>query len=121
MHEMAYSLMQNYNKEIERDYEKELEEWIKKNPNNKSLIDFKKPVDKNEDYTYLYLKNKLMEYRKIKSKEKGIPAYYIFNNKEMDEIIDLKPKSLKELRKSNLLEEIKLNLYGEEIVKLINE
>ena len=121
MHEMAYSLMQNYNKEIERDYEKELEEWIKKNPNNKSLIDFKKPVDKTEDYTYLYLKNKLMEYRKIKSKEKGIPAYYIFNNKEMDEIIDLKPKSLKELRKSNLLEGIKLNLYGEEIVKLINE
>ena len=59
MHEMAYSLMQNYNKEIERDYEKELEEWIKKNPNNKSLIDFKKPVDKNEDYTYLYLKNKI--------------------------------------------------------------
>lgn len=121
MHELAYSLMENYNNDIDRDYEKELEEWVKKNPNTNGLIDFKKQPDKSEDYSYLYIKNKLIEFRKNKSKEKNIPAYYIFNNNELDQILEVMPKSIKELRKMRILDNVKINNHGSEIIEIINK
>ena len=113
LHDKAYSLMQNYNKEVERDYEKELEEWI----NKSNVIHGSNKKPNIED---LNKYNTLIEYRKNKSKEKNIPAYYIFNNEELERILELSPKSLLELNNSHILSDVKLKLHGQEIVDIIN-
>lgn len=51
----------------------------------------------------------------------NIPAYYIFTNKELEELIEVKPKTIEELRKSNILSEIKIRTHGNEIVNIFNE
>ena len=65
------------------------------------------------------LREKLVEYRKTKSREKHWPAYYIFKNEQLDRLIELKPKTIEELKSYNILEEVKVKLHGEEIVKII--
>ena len=69
----------------------------------------------------LEIRKRLMEYRKIKSKKKNIPAYYIFNNDELDKIIVLMPKTKQELVDSKILTDVKLKLHGEEIITIINK
>lgn len=66
------------------------------------------------------LKDKLIEFRKIRSKEKGIPAYYVFTNDELDKILQLLPKTLGELRASKILTDVKVNSHGKEMVDIIN-
>lgn len=75
----------------------------------------KKKVDEEE------LKNILIEFRKNRSKKMNIPAYYIFTNMELEELIEVKPKTVEELRKSNILSEIKIRTHGNEIVNIFNE
>lgn len=65
------------------------------------------------------LREQLVEYRKTKSKEKHLPAYYIFKNEQLDKLIELKPKTIEELKSYNILEEVKVKLHGEEIVTII--
>ena len=67
------------------------------------------------------LKEELIEYRKNKSKEKSIPAYYIFNNEELDKILELMPKNKQELENAKILSDVKLKLHGDEILKIINK
>ena len=66
------------------------------------------------------LKNILIEFRKKRSKKMNIPAYYIFTNIELEELIEVKPKTVEELRKSNILSEIKIRTHGKEIVDIFN-
>lgn len=105
MKNFAFSIMDNYNVEIERDYEKELKEWLITQDNKKE----------NDD-----LKNKLIDFRKKRSIEKNIPAYYVFNNEELEKILKLSPKTIEELKKSKILSDVKLKLHGEEIIKILN-
>lgn len=115
MREDANKLINEYNKEIDKDYEKEFEELIR-DENNK----IKEPIQ-NDTSKVLEIRNKLLEFRKTKSKEKNIPPYYIFNNDELDRILITMPKSKEELKKSNILTEVKLKLHGDEIVRIINK
>ena len=64
------------------------------------------------------LREKLVSYRKDQSKKRSFPAYYIFTNDQLDKLISQKPKTIKELEA--ILEPIKIKLYGEDIVKIIN-
>lgn len=66
------------------------------------------------------LKDKLIEFRKMRSKEKGIPAYYVFNNEELEKIVELKPKTIEDLKKLKILTDIKINSHGKEILDIIN-
>ena len=66
------------------------------------------------------LKEKLIEFRKNRSKELNIPAYYVFTNEELDKLVELKPKTLEELRSLNILTPIKITTHGNEIIKEIN-
>lgn len=75
-----------------------------------------KNVDKVDE-----LKNKLIEFRKERSKELNIPAYYVFTNYELDELIELKPKTIEELKNSKVLSSIKLKTHGAQIVDLFNK
>ena len=67
------------------------------------------------------LKERLIELRKNRSNEMGIPAYYVFTNEELDKLIELKPKTIEELEKSNILTNIKVKTHGEEIIKEITK
>lgn len=93
---------------------KELDTTLEKKVNDESNI-------KREDVSLiLKIREELVEYRKEKSKKKNVPAYYIFNNKELDKIIELMPKTLNELRRSGIISEVKCKLHGDEIINIIN-
>ena len=65
------------------------------------------------------LKDRLIELRKNRSSEMGIPAYYVFTNEELDKLVEIRPKTIEELKNINILPEIKIKIHGEEIVKEI--
>ena len=65
------------------------------------------------------LKEKLIEFRSNRSKEMNIPAYYVFTNEELDKLVELRPKTIDELKSLNILTPIKIKTHGEEIIKEI--
>lgn len=67
------------------------------------------------------LKNKLKEFRTTKSSIMNIPAYYIFSDEELNNLILKQPKTFEQLKAMNILSDIKLKLHGKEILKIINE
>ena len=66
------------------------------------------------------LKDRLIELRKNRSKEMNIPAYYVFTNDELDKLVELKPKTIEELKSLNILTPVKIKTHGETIIKEIN-
>lgn len=83
-------------------------------------------IQNNTDITNKYLKQnnntsieeKLKTFRKEKSKEKNIPAYYIFTDKELESILNTMPKSIEDLKE--ILTDTKIKYHGEEIIKIVN-
>ena len=67
------------------------------------------------------LKDRLIELRKNRSNEMNIPAYYVFTNEELDKLVELRPKTIEELKNANILTTIKIKTHGEEIIKVINK
>lgn len=65
------------------------------------------------------LRERLIELRKTRSNEMNIPAYYVFTNDELDKLVELRPKTIEELKKSNILTSIKIKTHGETIIKEI--
>ena len=105
---------------------KEMEKWA----NSFLKLDFDQNIDYYEMYKEKYynteilekkLKNQLIEFRKVRSKEMQIPAYYVFNNEELEKLLKVKPKSVQELRNENILSDVKINTHGKEIIKIIVE
>lgn len=86
-----------------------------------SSCNAKKNTMDNDDFIKKTIKGKLIAFRKKRSKELDIPAYYIFTNDELENIIDLMPKSIDELKNSGILPNIKLVKHGELIIKVIND
>ncbi len=68
-------------------------------------------VSKNDD-----LRNRLIEFRKNRSNEMNIPAYYVFTNEELDKLVELRPKTVEELKNANILTSIKLKTHREKII-----
>lgn len=63
----------------------------------------------------------LIDFRKIRSNEMKIPAYYVFTNEEFDKLVELKPKTIEQLKKSNILSPIKIKTHGKKIINEINK
>lgn len=103
----AWTILENYNQTIHRNYEAEFLKMIKE----ENLSEFSNNNSK--------LKNDLLLFRKNRAKEKNIPAYYIFNNEELDKLLEIKPITIEELRKSKILPDIKINSHGKEIIKIM--
>lgn len=61
----------------------------------------------------------LKSFRKEKSKEMGVPAYYVFNDDELNKIVETMPKSTDELK--TILSPIKIKVHGDNIIKIINK
>ena len=53
------------------------------------------------------LRERLIELRKTRSNEMNIPAYYVFTNDELDKLVELRPKTMEELKSSNILTQLK--------------
>ena len=97
-------------------------------------LDVKEEVNYYECYREKYCKNtmcvlkeksnalreQLIDFRKTRATEMKIPAYYIFNNDELDKLVELRPKSLKELNEMKILSPIKVKTHGENIIAIIN-
>ena len=90
-------------------------------------------VNENADYYKYYkdkfcknnipdnLKERLMELRRTRSTEMKLPAYYIFTNDELDKLVKLRPTSIDELKKLNILTPVKVKAHGESIINEINK
>lgn len=50
-----------------------------------------------------------------------IPAYYVFTNVELEKLLELKPSSIDELKKLNILSPVKIKTHGEYIINEINK
>lgn len=108
MSDNAFAIMESYNQEIDRDYEEEFLKCVKED----SLL---------YSYNNDKLKNDLILFRKNRSKEKNIPAYYVFNNEELDKLLEMKPKTIGELKNMKILADVKINSHGAEIIKIIQD
>ncbi len=64
------------------------------------------------------LREKLLNYRREESKKRNYPAYYIFNNDQLEKIIETKPSTKEKLGK--ILEPVKVKIYGEDIIEIVN-
>lgn len=49
----------------------------------------------------------------------NIPAYYVFNNEELEKLLQVRPKTIEDLRNTKILSDVKINTHGKEIVKII--
>lgn len=67
------------------------------------------------------LKDRLIELRKTRSNEMNIPAYYVYTNDEMDKLIEIRPKSIEELKNANIISPVKIKTHGEKIIEEINK
>lgn len=67
------------------------------------------------------LKERLVELRKARSTEMKLPAYYVFTNDELDKLVKLRPKTIDELKKLNILTPVKIKTHGESIINEINK
>lgn len=65
------------------------------------------------------LLGELKEFRKEKSKKRNIPAYYIFTDAELDNIIKNIPKTVDDL--TGLLSPEKIKYHGDEIIEIIKK
>ncbi len=93
-------------------------------------VSYKEKIDYYEFYKRKYcnnilkennnLKEKLIEFRKNRSTEMNIPAYYVFTNDELDKLVELRPKTIEELKSLNILTPVKIKTHGEAIVEEIN-
>ena len=66
------------------------------------------------------LKERLVNFRKDRSNEMRIPAYYVFTNDELERIVDTRPRTYEELQKAQILSQIKLVTHGKQIIEVIN-
>lgn len=100
---------QNLNKNIQKEEDTEERAAEQKNVKNetRSVADCE------------LLRQKLIEYRLLKSREERIKPYYIYNNLQMEKIIELLPKTHQELMRVNGIAEKKCEKYGEDILNMI--
>lgn len=67
------------------------------------------------------LKERLVKLRKTRASQMKIPAYYVFTNVELEKLLELKPSSIDELKKLNILSPVKIKTHGEYIINEINK
>ena len=117
------------------DNKKQMEEWanyflhLNVNKENREKI-IEENVAKEEQHFFenvesvkadeKNIRESLLEFRKKRSIERKIPAYYIFNNEELDKILEHMPKTFEELKNLKVLTEVKANSHGKDIVNIIN-
>ena len=85
---------------------------------NKPRVDYQTYFENPEDFT---LFDELRQLRNILAKEGGVPAYSIFTNVQLAEMIDQKVTTKVELQKLEGIGEMKMEKYGDKVIELITE
>jgi superfamily II DNA helicase RecQ len=81
-----------------------------------SKVDYReKYKDKPADYT---LYNKLRDLRKTVADKAGIPLYAIFTNDQLSLMVDIKPKTTRDLLSITGIGEARIKQYGQEFVNI---
>ena len=109
MESNATGIMERYNKDINVNYEEFFEKLVSEHEKNESMAKKRKE-----------LKEKLLKFRIQRHNQQKIPAYYVFNDKELELILEKLPKTLDELEMANILPKIKIMCHGKEIIDIIN-
>ena len=65
------------------------------------------------------LKEELIKFRKSRSQEMKVPAYYVFTNEELEKIIEELPKHTDDLK--GILFSIKIKTHGQLIIEIVNK
>ena len=66
------------------------------------------------------LREKLKIFRTETAQNMRIPPYYIFNNEELENLLEKLPKSIDELKEQNILPAVKVKVHGERIIEILN-
>ena len=66
------------------------------------------------------LRELLSALRKQRSTEMNLPAYYVFTNEELEKLLEIRPKTLEELKSANILAAVRINTHGDAIIAEIN-
>lgn len=80
-----------------------------------SIPEVSRVIDKDK------IKSELKKYRLQKSKELKYKPYFIFNDATLEEILTLTPTSPNGLKKISGFADKKIEMYGTDIIKIINE
>ena len=95
------------------------ETWLERRVTNNTDITNKYLKHNNNNNNNTSIEENLKTFRKDKSKEKNIPAYYIFTDEELKNIVDTMPKTVEDLK--GILPEVKIKYHGEKIIEIVND
>ena len=103
------------NVSAEKDYEADynFDESEEVNENEEILME--EPVTDIES-----LREKLKVFRTETAKIMKVPPYYIFNNEELENLLEKLPKNIEELKEQNILPAVKVKVHGEKIIEILN-
>lgn len=117
------------NKQEQSDYVKKYEDMVDElhaeeasNKNNKEneseMISCHQQEEKIETIQEEQMR-RLKEFRLQRSREEKIKAYYIFNDAQMSDLLERKPRNKEELLEISGFGKVKVEKYGEDILKIL--
>ena len=119
MEEIAEFLMSNH-VEKENGFIAKYQKLVEEEVVIKENISIKKKCIINNSKDLDNIREELVKFRKEQSKKEGIAAYMIFNNKQMEDLLEKKPSSNEELLKCQGFGKVKVEKYGEEILRIVS-
>ncbi len=98
--------------EVEKDYTAQYEPY-------KTAAEPEKPAEKSIEDTEVF--KALRAYRLQMSRKEKIKAYYIYNNRQLKELIAKKPQTKQDLSQVEGFGEMKIEKYGRDLLKILSE
>jgi hypothetical protein len=77
-------------------------------------------INESNNQNELEIRNKLKEFRSETSKKEKIKPFFVFKDEQIDELIKIKPKTKEQLLGVRGFGEIKVEKYGDGILKIFN-
>lgn len=122
MEEIANSLLKK-NIEERSDYAKKYEELLTKMESQSETVPEVTETIKEEtegENNREEIVKKLKAFRLERSRKEKIKPYYIFNDAQMEDIINKNPQTKEELLRVSGFGNVKVEKYGEEIIRILN-
>lgn len=107
---------------VESIHEKEIVKEIREEIEyNREQVDKDKEVNISTDNKKDELYEELRKYRYEKAKEEGNKPYFLFNNNTLNELVSNNPKNKDELIKIQGFGQVKVDKYGDDILRIIKD
>ena len=108
---------------FEKDIKKVADVYIESNKEKSLLKSFIAEYEKEniKDDNKETIRAELKKYRLQKAKSLNYKPYFIFNDQTLEEILSIMPRTLTDLKKISGLGDKKIEFYGQDIIKIINE